>query len=158
MDSNNKPNWRRLHERCEAIKDSAQKKLMLHDAIVAIEADHGSSARELLYPYEALADVYHQEGDEKMAAMLLLKLYLVLEVNYSDEPDCLLFKIISIYEMGYVKEATYACNSLLYLLYETNSVEPEIVNDTWCLLRKLNKQFPERTAKKLLAYRRRKAA
>lgn len=132
--------------------------MVLHDAIVAIEAEHGSSAVELIYPYDELVQIYHQVGNREMAAMLFLKLYLVLELNASDDHSQLMMKIKSMFEMGYVKEAAHACNSLLYLICETDSVEPEIVNDVWGLLKKLNTQFPERSAKKLLAYRKRKAA
>ncbi len=158
MDSNNKSNWRRLKERCQALPDTEQKKLILHDAIYSIEGEHGPSAYELLYPYNELFCIYHETGNREVAALHLMRHYLILENNYSDDPDQLMMKIMSMRDMGYLKEATYACNSLLYLLYESPDVAQDTVNDVWWLLKKLNEKFPERSAKKLLTYLKSKRA
>ncbi len=157
MDSSRrKSNWRRIQERSRAASDVVQRKLILFDAIRAIELEHGPHVAELIYPFEKLIELHHELNERELASLLLSRYYLVLEMNCIDEPERLLAAVEKMWDQGYLSEALRACCRLLYLLYESHAVKKQLVDDAWYLLDEMHKQHPDVTAKKLLKYLRRK--
>jgi hypothetical protein len=153
MDSNKrKSNWRRIQERYRGVSNAYERKAILSDALLAIEKEHGTSAAELIYPYEKLIELHHELGEYENAAPLLPLYYLALEMNNVEEPERLLAAIERMRERGYLSEAINACCRLVYLLYESRGVKRELIDDAWYLLDELHTQHPDVNAKKLLKY------
>lgn len=157
MDSKKrKSNWRRIQQRSGAETDVVQRKLILFDAIRAIEIEHGPYVAELIYPFEKLIELHHDLNEREFASLLLSQYYLVLEMNFIEEPERLLAAVEKMWDQGYVSEALSACCRLLYLLYESYAVKKQLTEDAWYLLDEMHKQLPDVTAQKLLKYLRKK--
>lgn len=124
----------------------------LFASIQSIEAQSGPCAFELISIYHEIFVLFDYCGNHSAAASYLMKYYLVLEINYFDNPLYLLNKVIVMARKGYLYQSVMACNSLVYLLFESGSLDPQLLQIALRTLMQLHQLHPEPTARKLIGY------